>query len=168
MTTFWKLNFDLLIPTTGSGGGVSGWGSAGKIVATMLLHSGFILMWYATWPCSEKVEFWNLIPITGSGGEYDWAIRGLRAKYLLQCCCIERFPIIWYAAQSCSKSWILTYWPHRQGQGRGSAGKIFAAVLLYIWFFNLICNMTIFWIIKFWPTDPIPRVGGGGRCLRTK
>ena len=29
----------------------------------MLLHSWFSLIWYATWPCSEKVEFWPTDPI---------------------------------------------------------------------------------------------------------
>ena len=62
MARFWKLYFD---PTRSSGS--EGKGSAGKIFATMLLHSWFSLIWYATWPCSEKVEFWPLIPTTVSG-----------------------------------------------------------------------------------------------------
>ena len=37
-------------------------GSADKIFATMLLHVLFPLIWYATWPCSEKVEFWPFEP----------------------------------------------------------------------------------------------------------
>ena len=43
-----KLNFDLLTPGSGDGGER---GSVGKIFATMLLHSCFPLMWYATWSC---------------------------------------------------------------------------------------------------------------------
>ena len=41
-----KLNFDLLRVE----------GAAGKIFATMLLHSRFPLIWYATWSCSAKVK----------------------------------------------------------------------------------------------------------------
>ena len=103
---FEKVNFDILAPPPGSGGGRRGlcgqnicyqvsafvilfnlvcnltmfwkswiltfWlqgqrmggerGSAGKIFATMLLHSCFPLMWYATCSCSEKVEFWRFDP----------------------------------------------------------------------------------------------------------
>ena len=55
-----KLNFDLLTPSPGSGGGVSG--SQGKIFASMLLHLWFSLIWYASCPCSEKVEFDWLTP----------------------------------------------------------------------------------------------------------
>ena len=49
------------------------------------------------------------------------------------------------------KSWLLTYWPHPQGQegGGGSAGKIFATMLLHSWFpFYLICNMTLVVVCK--------------------
>ena len=45
-----------------------------------------------------------------------------------------------------------------------SAGKIFATMFLYSWF-SLIWYVT--WPcpgkVKFWPTDPVFRVGGGGR-----
>ena len=85
-----KLNFDLLTPTTGSGGWVEsvGRGSAGKIFATMVLCSWFSLIWYATWPCSGKVEVWPFDPnhrVRGWGGRVS---RDLRAKYLLPCCCV--------------------------------------------------------------------------------
>ena len=45
-----KLNFDLLDLNASIVGR-----SAGKIFATVLLYSWFHLIWYATWPCSEKV-----------------------------------------------------------------------------------------------------------------
>ena len=57
LTMFWKR----WILTSGSGDGGER-GSAGKIFATMLLHSCFSLMWYATWSSSEKVEFWRFDP----------------------------------------------------------------------------------------------------------
>ena len=34
--------------------------SVGKIFATMLLLASSALIWYATWPNSEKVQFWPL------------------------------------------------------------------------------------------------------------
>ena len=43
-------------------------GAAGKIVATMLLHSWFPLIWYATWSCSAKVKFDLLTLVSGEGG----------------------------------------------------------------------------------------------------
>ena len=57
------------------------------------------------------------------------------------------------------KSWTLTFWPHLLGswrdEGEGSAGKIFATMLLHFVIpFNLICKMTMFWrsrILTFWP-----------------
>ena len=65
------------------------------------------------------------------------------------------------------KSQILTYWAHPQGWGwrdpggGGSAGKIFATMLLHLWF-SLIWYAT--WPcpakVVFWPIAPIPRVGG--------
>ena len=39
-------------------------GPAGKIFPIMLLHVWFLLIWYATWPYSEEVEFWALDPTT--------------------------------------------------------------------------------------------------------
>ena len=39
-----------------------GRGFPAKIFSTMLLHPWFPLIWYTTWPCSKKIEFWHLIP----------------------------------------------------------------------------------------------------------
>ena len=52
-----KLSFDFWPPGS--------WGEAGSAwekIATMLLHSWFQLIWYATWPWSETVEFWPFDP----------------------------------------------------------------------------------------------------------
>ena len=49
--------------------------------ASMVLYAPFPLICYATYSCSEKVEFDLLTPRSGGGG-------GLRAKYLLPSCCI--------------------------------------------------------------------------------
>ena len=73
ITMFWKVNFDILTPPHGSGGGRRG--SAGKIYATTFPHSWFYLIWYAIWPCSGKVEFWPFDPRVRAWG---WA--GLRGQ----------------------------------------------------------------------------------------
>ena len=52
---FWHLD-----PQCWRGGGES----AGKIFPIMLLHVWFLLIWYATWPYFEEVEFWALDPTT--------------------------------------------------------------------------------------------------------
>ena len=66
------------------------------------------------------------------------------------------------------KSWMLTYWPHQHGLGV-AAGKIFATILLQSWF-SLIWNAK--WPcsekVEFWPTDPIPRIRGGGGLFSGK
>ena len=54
MTMFWeKLNLTYWPHPKWVGGEGGGGGGA-----TMLLHSWFSLIWYATWSCFEKVEFW--------------------------------------------------------------------------------------------------------------
>ena len=58
---FWKSCILTLRPPVLAGGGG---GSAGKIFPTMLLHVCFLLIWYATWPYSEKGEFWAFEPTT--------------------------------------------------------------------------------------------------------
>ena len=101
-------------------------------------------------------------PGSGVGVEGLWAI------YLLPCCCIMiplnlicNMTLFW-------KGWILTFWPLWSvgvwgGEGRGSAGKIFATMLLHLWF-PLIWDAT-------WPCckklnfdlfNPPP--GSGGVC----
>ena len=61
MFMFWKSCILTLRPPVLAGGGGGG-GSAGKIFPIMLLHVWFLLIWYATWPYSEEVEFWALDP----------------------------------------------------------------------------------------------------------
>ena len=179
-----------------------GRGSVCKIFATMLLHSWFPLIWYATWPCFEKLKFDLLTQSLGL-----WA-RGVCGKnicynvaaFMIPFNLICKMTIFW-------KSWILTYWPHPKGGvvvcrqnicyhaaafrdsllidmqhddilkklhfdlltpspglwGLGSAGKIFGTIMLHSWF-SLIWYAT--WLcsekVECWPTDPIPRVWGGG------
>ena len=77
-----------LVPRVGGGGGG---GSVGKIYATiitMLLHSWLSLIWYATWPCSEKVEFRPIDPIprwVGVSVRKIFAIMLLQAWFSLIC-----------------------------------------------------------------------------------
>ena len=78
MTTFRKKNvltFDH-IP------GVAGvWKD--RVLACMLLRSSFPLIWYATWPCIEKAEFWPFGPTPRVRCR-----RSLWSSYLLPCYCI--------------------------------------------------------------------------------
>ena len=128
MTMFWKSWILTCWPHPQG----RGWGSAGKIYGTMLLHSWFSLMWYATWPCSENVEFRPIDSITRvrvSGG------RGNCMQHIWYCVAaivillnlIGNMIVFW-------KSWILIYWPHSQGRRGGAACKIFGTVLLQSWF----------------------------------
>ena len=101
--------------------------------------------------CWKKKNFNLLTPSPGLG-------RGLRA-----CCCIWWFPLIWYVLWTCSeKGEFLIFWPQQRAR-EGSAGKIFAAMLLHLMIpFNLICNMTMFWpscILTFWPHPLSPTRG---------
>ena len=110
-----------------------------------------LFIWYATWQCSERVEFWPSAPPplqeSGGGG-------GLRAEYLLPCCCI-RDSILFYmqhdhVLQKLNFK-LLTPSPGCVcvcvGVVGGSAGQIFATILLHAsfpliaWF---LWNMTIF------------------------
>ena len=137
-----------------------GWdrGSAGKIFATILLHSWFFLNWYAIWTYSGKVEFWPTDPTPrfGDGG------RG-RAKYL-PTCCVAAFVILYNLICSIamfSKSWFTD--PIPVGGGKGGALR---AIMWLHSLFSLNCYVT--WPcsekVEFWPFDPIPRDTGRGVC----
>ena len=96
------------------GGGlwVRGVGSADKIFATLLLRFLFHLIWYATWPCSEKLNFYLLTPPPG------WGVVSEGSGVCRQNIC---YP-----------------------------------VAAFLFPFNLICNLTMFWkswILTFWPTN---------------
>ena len=144
-----KFNFDLLNPSLGSGGG----GSAGKIFATILLRWWFPFIWYATLPCSEKVEFRPLPQ--GRGG-----VRGLSAKYLLVCCCIcdsLKFDMQHDHVLKMLKFDLLNPPPGSWGEVGGvSVGKkICYHVAAFIIPLNLICKMTMLWrILNFDLLDP--------------
>ena len=69
MTIFWKWNFDFFTQPRVRGLGVC---------STILWLLG---IWYATWQCSEKVDFWPIDPIL--------RVEGMQLKHLLPCCCIR-------------------------------------------------------------------------------
>ena len=80
--------------------------------------------------------------------------RGLRAKYLLPCCCcFKKNPITFYLTCNMTmlwKSWIMTYLPHRQGPGLGlCAQNVGYHVAAFVILLNLICNMTMFWKLNY-------------------
>ena len=123
-------------------------------------------IWYATWPCSEKVEFWpfDQFPmVVGGGGGGGRAVSA--GKILLPCCFNLWFPLIWYATWPCSKK--VKFWPSDPvGRGGGVCWQnICYHVAAFVIPFNLIYSMTMFW--KSWTMTSPPRSGGGG-CLRAK
>ena len=136
ITMFWKVELWPTDPIPRVEGG-----SVCKISATMLLHSWFSVIWYATWPCSETAEFWPTDPIPRVG-VCLWGSAGNHvAAFVILFNLICNMTMLW-------KGWILTYWPHPQGRG-GAVGKINCYhVVVFLVLFDLICNMTMFW--KSW------------------
>ena len=124
----------------GGGGGERGSVGIFFFFATMLLHPWFLLIWYATWPCSEKVQFDLLTPppksIRGSG-------TGLRSKvtfdmFLFYCTSVRicyhvaAFPIPFDMQHDHVLKKKLNF--DSKGQRRVSAGITFANMLLHPWF----------------------------------
>ena len=54
----------------------------GKIFASMFLYISFTLIWYVTWPCTEKADFW---PCPNSHSSSRVSYRGLQLKSCLIC-----------------------------------------------------------------------------------
>ena len=107
----------------------------------MLLHLWFPLIWYATWPCSEKVEFWS----PGSGG----GERGSASKIFTAVLLHSWFPLILYATWPChEKVEFQPFYPTPRVQGTGLQTKYLRHVEVFVIPFNLICNMTMFWKSK--------------------
>ena len=132
--------------------------SLNKIFATLLLRSWFPLIWFASWPCTEKVDhnFRTLREWGGSG------VCGQNICYHFAAFLI--FFIIWYATWPCSEK--VEFWPvdpiPRVGSALGSASKIFANVLLHSWF-PLIwyASWRCYDKAEFWSFDPSPKLSQG-------
>ena len=114
------------------------------------LHSCFPLIWFATWPCSEKVEFWTFDPnprVRGKGVCRQTFCDHV-AAYVIPFNLICNMTLFW-------KSWILTFWPVASG---GGGGAKYWVPCCYISWFHLIWYAT--WpcseIVEFLPIDPIP------------
>ena len=97
-----KLTFDLFTASPGLGR-MEGL-SVGKIFDTMLLHSRFPLIWYATWPRSEPSEFCPIDCISRVG-----AVGGSVGKIFSTMLLHSWFPF-WYATRPCSEK--VEFWPH--------------------------------------------------------
>ena len=110
----------------------------------MWLHSWFHLIWYATWPCFEKVNF-DIWPhprvclwLEGSGGKI-FATTFMHLWFNL-ICNLTMF----------LKSLILTFWP----QGMGVSGALPAKYLLPWCCIHDSLKFVMFWkswILTFWP-----------------
>ena len=114
--------------------------------------SWFPLIWYATWPCSEKLNFDILTPrVRGWGGG---------GVCVLPCCYISWSHLIRYATWPCSEK--VEFWLGSWGKGEGACGQnICYHIAAFLIPFNFICNMTIFWKWNFhlWPQAQGQRVG---------
>ena len=111
-----KLNFDLLRGE---------WRAAGKTFATILLHSRFPLIWYATWSCSKIVEFQSFDP-------QGWGRGGAAGKIFVTIFLHSRLPLIWYETWPCSakvKFDLLTL-----GSGGGGCRQNICCHFAYYWF----------------------------------
>ena len=143
-------------------GGGGGKESASKIFGTMLLHLFFFLIWFATWPCSEKVEFWPNPQGQGGLGVGSGERRGCRqniwyhvAAFFFLFNLICNMTMVW-------KRWNWPFDPNLRGRGVGSwvgvwEQNICHHATAFVIPFNLICNMTLFWkswILTFWPPPP--------------
>ena len=99
------------------------------------LHLWLSLIWYATWPWSEKVEFWPTDSIPRVGGVQGglWAASNHVAAFVILCnICYQdaAFMIVFNLICNMTmfwKSWILT-----NPQGRGWGG-LQATMLLISW-----------------------------------
>ena len=138
----------------------------------MLLYLWFTLIWCATWPCCEKVEFWPFVPTprVGWGGGGD---RGLQAKYLLPCCriCDSFYFDIQHVHVLKKMNFDQLTPSSRLGWGVGGLRGLQAKYLLPCCCIpdsiNLICNMTMFWKscnLTFSPYPQGQEGGGGGVC----
>ena len=133
----------------------------------MLLICDSSLIWYATGPCSEQVEFWPIDPKGWGGGVCRQNICYHFAALVIYLNLICNMVMFW-------KSCILTFRPPVLAGGGGGGGSLLAKYSLPCCCncdsFNLICNMTIFWrswILSFWPHHLSPP-RGSDRCLWSK
>ena len=134
-------------------------------VAPCCYISWFHLLWYATWPWSEKFEFWHIDPYFRWGGSAGEIIATMLLYFVIPLNLICNMATFWI-------NWILTYWHHLLGGGGGGMGvcgqNICYHVNAFLIPFNLIFNMTMYWkswTLTYWPQSP---GSGGGGCLRAK
>ena len=179
-----KLNFNLLNPTSKSGGG-----SVSKILATTFLHFCIPFNLICNMALIRKRWLMTFRPlgcvcVWGGGGSAGiifatillhlwfpliWFVTG--AKYLLPYCCISWFTLFWCATWTCSEKSILIpgsgggmrekveFWPFDpKGVGWGVAGKYLQPYCCLIWYATWLCSEKD----EFWPINPIARVRGGG------
>ena len=112
----------------------------------------------------NMIMFWKCLILTFRPQQQG---RGcLRAKYLLPCYCIWWFPLIWYTTWPCSEK--VKYWPIDPiPRIRGYAGKIFAIMLLHLWFSLDMQHDHVLEKFNFDLSTPIaePRVGVCGQNI---
>ena len=113
-------------------------------------------MWYATCPFSEKKMNFNLL--RGGGGGLPPGSRVCGQNICYHFCCIRDSLLFDMQHDHVLKK--VNFDLLREE----SAGKIFATMLLHLWFFLIwYAHMTMFWkrVLTFWPH---PQGLGGGLC----
>ena len=110
-----------------------------KKLPCILVYTSFTLIWYATWPLSEKKRNLTLWPHPRGRG----CVYGQHICFHCDLCSIP-FNLICNMTTFRKKN-DLTFWTHPRGQGCVCAENIYYHVAACIVSFNLICNMTIFW-----------------------
>ena len=175
-----------------------GWGEGRGLVAKYSNHVvAFVILsiWYATWPCSEKVGFLPTDPIprvgVGVGGcwqnicyhvaafpeslevdmQHDHVLKKMKFDPLTTSPgsgCLGRMGV-WGCPCCCISRlrWILTYWPHSQGRDGGKeGGRGYAGKLFAIMLLH--SWLSVIWY-ESWPCcEPILRDRGWVKGLGTK
>ena len=131
-------------------------GLRSKYLLPFLPHLWFHLIWYETWPCFTKVEFWPMTLPPRSVGACRQNICYQVAVSVILFNVVCNMPIFW------KKKMNFDLLRGGGGGGLPPAVKIFVTIFAaFVIPFNLIWNMTMFWKSWILTFDPTPKVSGG-------
>ena len=120
-------NFDFDLYTISQGLGMEG-GMWAKCLLPCCCILWFALIWYAICPCSEKDEFWPFDPIPQDIG----GLLRQNICYHVAAFC-DSVNLICNMTMS-EKKMNFDLWTLSEGEVWGSVGKVFANMLLHLWF----------------------------------
>ena len=128
MTTFRKKIVDLWPCSRGRGC------VKGQAMCLHLLHLSFPLIWYATWPCSAKVQFW---PLDHTRGVYIQTTYYHVAACVIPLNLICNMTIFW-------KSWIMACVPPLSPPMGGGGGRPRPSNYSPVWYVPLFaCKVSV-------------------------